>query len=61
MTAFGPECVKTLLQNWSVRAYVKSEIYRHASRCGFRADARFPVPWWVPDVLENVFTQPRPI
>jgi len=39
----GPECVKTLRQNQSVRAYVKSEIYRHVSRCEFRVEARFSV------------------
>jgi len=61
MAAIGPECVKTLRQNWSVRVYVKSEIYRHVSRCGFRVEARFPIQFWVPVALKNVFTQPRPI
>lgn len=43
MTANGPECVKTLRQNLTVRVYVQSEIYWPVSRCGFRIEARFPV------------------
>jgi hypothetical protein len=43
LAALGPECVKTLRQNLTVRVYVQSEIYWPVSRCGFRIEARFPV------------------
>jgi len=60
VTTIGPECVKTLRQNWSVCVDVKSEIYRHVSRYGFRVEAWFSVRFWAPVALKNVFTQPRP-
>jgi len=41
-----------------MRIYVKSEIYRHVSRCGFRVETRPPVRFWVPVALKNVFTPP---